>query len=370
MIDGYFGEDDDAFLATISKKDIYNNLTLENVERFLRSLGVEVQVHSDFLICPTICHNPIEEAESMKLYYYQENKQFHCYTECGENMTIFELYKKYMALNHYEISDEEAEDYIKRFINNFSLQKEKKKKDNNLLLQKYKTDAGIIECAEYPKESLSVFRHYYHPSWLAEGITKTAMDKFNILFSSFQNKIVIPHFDINGRLIGIRARALNPEDIEKGKYMPIKVGDILYSHQLGFNLYGIYEHKNAIQRFRRAIIYEAEKSALLDDGYYGNNSVAVAVCGSSLNKFQVNLLVKRLGVNDITIALDKEFDEPYSDEGKRYREKIIKMAEKYKHLADFYYIFDEQGLLKKKDSPIDKGEETFEKLYKKRIKVR
>ena len=60
MIDGYFGEDDDAFLTTISKKDIYNNLTLENVERFLRSLGVEVQVHSDFLICPTICHNPIE----------------------------------------------------------------------------------------------------------------------------------------------------------------------------------------------------------------------------------------------------------------------------------------------------------------------
>ena len=89
MIDGYFGEDDDAFLTTISKKDIYNNLTLENVERFLRSLGVEVQVHSDFLICPTICHNPIEEAESMKLYYYQENKQFHCYTECGENMTIY-----------------------------------------------------------------------------------------------------------------------------------------------------------------------------------------------------------------------------------------------------------------------------------------
>ena len=46
------------------------------------------------------------------------------------------------------------------------------------------------------------------------------------------------------------------------------------------------------------------------------------------------------------------------------------MANKYKHLVDFYYIFDEQNLLQKKDAPVDKGQEVFEKLYKKKIKVR
>ena len=175
---------------------------------------------------------------------------------------------------------------------------------------------------------------------------------------------------MRGKLIGIRGRALNEEDIELGKYRPIKIGETTYAHQLGFNLYGIHEHEEAIRKYRRAIVYEAEKSVLLDDGFYGEDSVGVAVCGSSLNKFQVNLLVKELGVNEIILALDKEFDKPYSEEGKRYRVKLLKMANKYKHLVDFYYIFDEQNLLQKKDAPVDKGQEVFEKLYKKKIKVR
>ena len=87
--------------------------------------------------------------------------------------------------------------------------------------------------------------------------------------------------------------------------------------------------------------------------------------GASLSK-----ACKELGVNEIILALDKEFDKPYSEEGKRYRAKLLKMANKYKHLVDFYYIFDEQNLLQKKDAPVDKGQEVFEKLYKKKIKVR
>ena len=41
------------------------------------------------------------------------------------------------------------------------------------------------------------------------------MDKYNIRFSPTQNKIIIPHYDINGRLVGIRGRALNIEEVEK-----------------------------------------------------------------------------------------------------------------------------------------------------------
>ena len=35
----------------------------------------------------------------MKLYWYQNYKVFHCYTECNESMSIFELYMKYIFLN-------------------------------------------------------------------------------------------------------------------------------------------------------------------------------------------------------------------------------------------------------------------------------
>ena len=42
----------------------------------------------------------------------------------------------------------------------------------------------------------------------------------------------------------------------------------------------------------------------------------------------------------------------------------------YKGMATFYYIWDMDNLLARKDSPFDKGKEVFEQLYKHRIKVR
>ena len=57
------------------------------------------------------------------------------------------------------------------------------------------------------------------------------MDKYNILYSISQEKIVIPHYDINNNLIGIRGRALNEWEIENvGKYMPIKIENKWYAH--------------------------------------------------------------------------------------------------------------------------------------------
>jgi hypothetical protein len=42
------------------------------------------------------------------------------------------------------------------------------------------------------------------------------MDRYNILYSISQNKIIIPHYNIDGKLIGIRGRSLNPEDLKIG----------------------------------------------------------------------------------------------------------------------------------------------------------
>ena len=88
-------QDQNLDFLTASKKDIIDSITLNDVKIFLESLGVEqivVNEEKQYLICPTICHNPLEEAESMKLYWYQNNKIFRCYTECNEAMSIFKLY--------------------------------------------------------------------------------------------------------------------------------------------------------------------------------------------------------------------------------------------------------------------------------------
>ena len=370
MSAAFYELDKEATLNSLNKKDIINSLSIEDVARFLESLGVEVDRFENHLICPTICHNRLEDAESRKLYWYHNYKVFHCYTECSESMSIFELYKRYMSLNEYEIDDFEAELYVRQFLTNITITKKNNGNHLELNKEKYLITNIAQELYEYPKSVLSYFMKYYHPLWLREGISKKSMDNFNILFSIAQNKIIIPHFDIDGRLVGIRGRALEKKDIENGKYRPVLIGDTLYAHQLQFNLYGLYQHKKAIQKYRRAIIFEGEKSCLKDETFYGDDSVAVACCGSNINKYQIGLLIKNFGVNEIIIAFDKEYETIKSQQAKKYRQKIVDICNKYKHLASFSYIFDEKDLLEEKDSPNDKGQEIFEQLYKERIKVR
>ena len=73
------GLDPELELLDITIQDIINSITLDDVRIFLESLGVDqIAVYEDkgYLVCPTICHNPLDEAESMKLYWYQNNKIF------------------------------------------------------------------------------------------------------------------------------------------------------------------------------------------------------------------------------------------------------------------------------------------------------
>lgn len=271
-----------------------------------------------------------------------------------------------MDINCYTITYSDAIDYVKQFVSGKEIETAAKDEEEVRVPQK-KLD--FIDLPEITDKVMDCFVDYYHPLWKADGISEAAMKKFGIKFCVGQNRIVIPHTDINGKLVGIRGRAIEEEDVEQGKYRPIKVGDTLYNHQLGFNLYGINEHKEAIAKFGRAVIYEGEKSVLLDETYYGKYSLAVATCGSQLNRFQINLLTKKLGVTTIILAYDKEYINYLSEQGKKYKQKLIDKCSKYKDLATFYYIFDTQNLLEEKDAPCDRGKEKLEKLMKRMIKV-
>ena len=373
-MDNFNEADKEAFLMTLNIKDIISSITLMDVKDFLESLGVEqitVNEEKQYLVCPTICHNPIHQAESMKLYWYQNNKIFRCYTECNEAMSIFELYRRYMQINQYPITLQEAEEYVKNFLKHIVINNINKKHSFDEELQKYKFDTKIPTLIGYPKQVLTYFIKYYHPLWLKDGITPAAMDKFQIRFSLGQNKIIIPHFDIHGNLVGIRGRALEEKEIEEyGKYRPVQIGNILYTYPLQFNLYGIYEHQQGIRARRSAIIAEAEKSVMLDDGYYNDYSNCVACCGSTFNKYHISLLTDILGANEIIVALDKEYEDWHSSKARAYRAKIESMCKKYKNKAIFSYIWDYDNVLKEKDSPFDRGKEIFEHLYKTRVKVR
>lgn len=365
----FFLDDGLSGLFSLTPTVVLQNLSRAQIVAILQDLGAtDIVEQENQLILPTICHNPLEHEKSHKLYYYYDSKLFSCYTECGHSFNLYELVRKVYAINDHEIGFYEAFNYVMNF---FDGAKQIIQAPVEPIGNRYARKLSVVDLPEYNKNVLSIFRKDPATEWLNEGISKEAMARFNILFSMPKLKIIIPHYDLKGRLVGIRGRALEEYEVENfGKYMPVKVENTFYTHHLSRNLYGIEVAKKAIKRTRRAVLFEGEKSVLKMWDYYGDDSVAVAVCGSNIHKVQIDLLVKKLGVFDITIAFDKEYQHLRTEESEAYKAKLIAMCQKYSNYANFSFLYDMEGLLEEKDSPVDKGKEIYERLYDMRVKVR
>lgn len=316
-----------------------------------------------YLLLPTICHNLHQEDGSLKLYYYFNTKLFFCYTHCGASFDIFELIKKMLALRGEENNFSEILKVITSKKNMFFINNGEQ---YSSIFNKFKRKNQEAKYKEFSPNVLASFQKIYSSDWISEGITIESMEKYGIKYSIAKEQIIIPHYDINGKLIGIRARNLNPLSIEKGKYMPAYVEGTLYAHPLSYNLYGINFCKEAISRKKKAIIVEGEKSSLLGDGWYKEDNVIVASCGKKLNKFQINLLIK-LGVKDLTICYDRMNYDSKTDES--YFKELYDICKKYSNYMNMSFVFDREHILEYKAAPLDSGKEVFEKLIMNKVVV-
>ena len=214
---------------------------------------------------------------------------------------------------------------------------------------------------EYDGSILNTFINYKPIEWIYEGISVETMEKYGIRYSIENNSIIIPHRDKNGRLVGIRERNLDKRQVEVlgRKYTPYTsfTHRLTYKHRLSMNAYGIDKNKEAINEYKKCIIFEAEKSVLKMDTIYGNNP-SVAVGGSSISEYQLNLL-KTNGCEKIYLAFDRE-------EGIKWENKLDKICKRIINFnLECFIIEDKDGLyLDLKDSPIDKGQKVFEALLK------
>lgn len=344
----------------IDYQEIVENLRDEDVFRLLEQLGAEPTDRGGYFVCKTICHNEDPEEASAKLYYYKNSHLFVCYTECG-NMSIFKFLK-----NYYDARDivyDWHRDIFQVILNcSASITRAP---------DAYKSRRGeyekqdIRDLPTYPKGILEIFQKYYPVEWLSDGISSETMDKYDIRYSSSWNKIIIPHFNAAGAMIGIRSRALNPQEAEEfGKYVPVQIEGKWYSHPLSLNLYGLDKNKENIKKTGKAYLFEAEKSVLQLEGFDMINC-GVATCGSNLNKYQIKLLMKECSPREIIICYDNE-EEGKSD---RYFNKLYEMCKKYSNYANMSFVYDRKGLSKLKDSPTDNGQEVFEQLLKSRVRV-
>lgn len=357
-----------------NKDLIKESLSIEQVFDYVAELGGEPIMKGNMFISKTICHNHKGEG-SYKLYYYDNTKLFKCYTDCGDIFDIFELTSKVKTLETGQeytlydslilvasyfgfspdvqnISRQELEDW--KIFNNYE-------RISNI------NSSQIVELKEYDKNILLRLPHPIITPWEEEGISREVINLNNIAYDPVNEGIVIPHYDIDNKLIGIRERTLIKEEENNGKYKPAIINGIMYRHPLGFNLYNLNNSKNNISLIKKAIVFESEKSTLLYQSYFGKeNDISCACCGSSLINYQV-LLLLNLNVQEIIIGFDKQFKEIDDDEWKRWVKKLKSIYQKYSSFVQISFLFDKGTLLEYKQSPIDAGPEVFLELYKNRI---
>lgn len=364
------------------KSEIKAALTVEQIYDLLIDWGGEPVYTSFGLTSRTICHNHPNENCSRKLYYYSGSTLFHCFTGCAEaSFDVFQLCSKVMKIQYDK--DFNLNDSVMWIVRRFGLsgmvQEDEEGFYNNAAdwelfsrysrIQEIEYKISKVVLKEYDSSILKNFNYDVKITpWLNDGISQEILNKAGICFYPGNDQIVIPHFDVEGRLIGIRGRTLSKEDAEfYGKYRPLNVNKQWYSHPLGMNLYGLNWNKNNIQKMGKAIIFESEKSVLQYATMFGwNNNISVACCGSSISAHQIQLLLD-YNVREIIIALDRQFKRIGDDEYKRLTANLSKINSKYKNDVLISCLLDKKRITGYKASPTDEGKEKFLQLYKERL---
>ena len=187
--------------------------------------------------------------------------------------------------------------------------------------------------------------------WEAEGISRASLDKFEVFYDSFSDRLVYPIRSISGKIVNVGGRTLDPlwKEKKQRKYC------YFYSWGTLDTIYGLAENMDFIKKSGEIVLFEGCKSVLIADTWGIHN--AGAILTSHLNPHQMKILAK-LGCR-VVFALDKDV-----------RVRDDHNINKLKQYVNVEYIWDREDLLDEKDSPVDKGCEVFQKLYAQRLKLR
>jgi hypothetical protein len=338
-------------------------LSIDDIVDLLYELDANPIKKGNQIFCKTICHG----GNKQKLIYFHDSKTFSCFTDsCGHGFDIYVLIGKVYGLDFGS-----AFRYIcGKFGINSELNFSAADRVDTSFIHKFKKKEPQHILSEIDTSLLNSFYQLYHHSWVEDGISIKTMRRFNTLFSIRENKIIIPHFDIEGRLLGIRGRALNQEEVDAGKkYMPIFHKGEVRKHPTGGNIYGLNVTKSAIKRYKTLILFESEKGPMQLDTMLPDFSIGGGISGSALTDEQVKI-IQSLGVENVVLGLDKEFTEKGSDEEKFYKQKVASgFIAKLVPYFRVSLLWDRENLLEYKDAPTDKGLDVFNELWENRIHI-
>lgn len=361
------------------KDEIKEQLTPDQVEEIVRDFGGDPHRTPFGFIAGTICHNHPGEG-SHKLYYYDNTKLFRCYTGCDATFDIFELICKIYHIKHPEKEQPGLYYGVRYVADRLGLQGIHDLEDEFggvpdwTIFEKYEKikigteDQKRLQLKEYDPVILDRLCYPRIADWIDEGMTDEVLKYNHIGYCPSTDQITIPHFDSEGRFIGLRGRFLGKDQAEMfGKYRPMFLNGQMYNHPLGFNLYNLNNSKQQISKIKKAIIFEGEKSCLLYASYFGiKNDISVACCGSAVSTWQMQTLID-MGATEIIIAFDRQFQAIGDLEFKHLTNNLTKINNKWKNYVNVSFVFDKGMITGYKDSPIDCGAETFVRLFKNRV---
>ena len=383
----------------INSKEIIESLSWEDIQKIMHHMGADEKRASkdNELLFHSICHH----SNSFKLYFYKDSKFFHCKSCCG-SMSLFDVVSNIQGFYGKE-KFKQSFNFICDFFNIDKNESKNKKhgfgKQNENLEEEFKIlNSHKKRCVKrefkmlptYKETYLNLYQPYYPMEWLEEGITEEVMDLYGIKMDLLSQQIIIPHRDIFERLVGIRCRNYKQELLQDGrKYMPVYIGKECCSYPMEFNLYGLWRTKDNIIQQKRIVLFESEKSPLKICSLFGEkNNISVATCSMNFSVYQRDILLL-LGVEEINICYDKQYEldrldyfkdkkdkdltkEELIDKEKKIKEynsyfkKLLKIYKLVGNHMQMYVIADFENRLEYKDAPIDKGKEIYEELFRER----
>ena len=294
--------------------------------------------------------SPLKEEETPSFSVNTEINRFYDFSS-GKGGNVLSFIKAY---NH--CSDSKAADILRQYAREKGVRGVRHKLEATKVAQRFspKKKHGKSSKAEIlPDNYMDRYRWDAQKLWIwrDEGISDGSMKRFAVAYDDFSDRIVYPIRNLDGKIINVSGRTVDEQWKEK------KLRKYTYFKPLGIldTIYGLSDNRSFVTASNEIILFEGAKSVMKADTWGIRNTGAILT--SHLNPYQMKILVK-LGCK-VVFALDKGVDVREDDN-----------IQRLKRYLDVEYIFDKDGLLEDKMSPVDAGEEVWKKLYERRFVLR
>ena len=358
-------------MGKIDVKKLKKSLSLAHHKQIMQALGIpSYSENSTQIVYYTGDKNVDSYKGSPKLYFYKDTSIYVGMT-AGRSYDIISLVQTRLALLKQPCSFLDACQFIldTTNINPDSINRVKKEGhvyDWSNLERFIKVRKYGNQLSEYNRNIIDTLPPLYPQAWIDEGISEETMDKYQIRYYERCNQTVIPCFDDEARLVGVRVRNWDKDRVEQAKYMPLVTLDgQCYKFNTNQVFYGINYNKPEIERTGKVIIVESEKAVMKLDTYMGRHNIALGMYGSNLGIQRRNQLLK-MGVNTVSYVVDNDFIGQDHEFFEQWREKIRHFIKLWDGFCRVEIVWDNLGLLGPKENATDRTKEVWEQLWENR----